>query len=55
MALCMQDIPGQWHVTCPAGDSSFRPVVCSTEEGIVLPGRLEEREPTCPDCLVLIR
>lgn len=43
---------GVWHVARSRNRSDiFMPIRCSQTEGIVMPGNLERRVPTCPHCL----
>jgi len=44
-----------WHVVDGTPDDKFAPILCHETEGIVLPGHPVERDPTCPDCIKLVR
>ncbi len=44
-----------WHIARTRGRSiDFVPIRCSPDEGITLPGHIERREPTCPDCMAAV-
>jgi hypothetical protein len=44
-----------WHIVPPGSDiddaATWCPIACSTETGIVMPGPIVVREPTCDDCI----
>lgn len=45
-----------WHVAKHRGRTSdFTPIRCSADEGIVFPGPIQRRRPTCPDCVHIIQ
>ncbi len=44
-----------WHIV-PSGqgpdeDATFCPILCSDADGIVFPGPIRTREPSCPECV----
>ena len=44
-----------WHVARTRGRShDFVPIRCSPDEGVVFPGHVERRQPTCPDCVSIV-
>lgn len=44
-----------WHVARSRGRTvDFVPIRCSSDEGIVSPGHVERRSPTCPDCVRIV-
>lgn len=43
-----------WHIA-GIGDEDFMPIVCSEDEGIVAPGNIVTRKPTCPDCVERVK
>lgn len=54
---CVQEKGGVWHIARVRGRTlDFIPIRCSTDdEGITLPGIVERREPTCPECRAVVR
>lgn len=63
MAACIRELtpPDEnlhrdeiWHLVCGRPDANFARIMCSRDEGIVAPGHVESREPTCPACLALV-
>ncbi len=43
-----------WHIARHRGRTSdFTPIRCSPDEGITMPGYIERRVPTCPDCIAI--
>jgi hypothetical protein len=42
-----------WHLAGPRIDSWWRRIKCSETLGITR-GPVEDREPTCPDCLAIL-
>lgn len=43
-----------WHLAGAAGDEHFQPIACRTGQGIIDPGTLTRRRPTCRTCLQLL-
>lgn len=44
-----------WHVAPHRGRTEdFCPIRCSDSEGITLPGYVERRVPTCPECIAIV-
>jgi hypothetical protein len=44
----------QWHIAGD-GDDMFRKIACAGEEGVNMPGPIENREPTCKFCRAIAR
>lgn len=43
-----------WHIARSKGRTQdFVPIRCSPDEGIALPGPIQRRVPTCPECVVI--